>query len=304
MPDHKQCNICNIIKDLSMFEFDKRKNVHRNQCKNCRNQKNIERRKRKKAEESKVCVLVKLCAYCKIEKDASQFHKNRNCVDGLSTLCKSCRSITIKAQKQRKLQEVPSGQYKICSRCNESLCTSKFTINNRTCDKLSTFCKECAKPNLWNDEKQRASYKKYDAKKRNRIRRNMCSRIRHALRSQNVTKQKSTIDFISCDIPFLRKWLEYQFQDNMKWTNMGVWHIDHVRPCSSFDLENESQQKECFHWKNLRPLWGKDNLEKSNKIDDDLICTHKQLADNFEKLFSAQVKEGELRELLKISSTN
>lgn len=44
------------------------------------------------------------------------------------------------------------------------------------------------------------------------------------------------------------------------------WHVDHIIPCSSFDLTDIKQQKICFHYTNLQPLWAIDNLKKSNKI--------------------------------------
>lgn len=28
---------------------------------------------------------------------------------------------------------------------------------------------------------------------------------------------------------------------------------------------NEDEQRTCFHYKNLQPLWGPDNLEKGSK---------------------------------------
>ena len=51
----------------------------------------------------------------------------------------------------------------------------------------------------------------------------------------------------------------------MSWDNYGDWHVDHIRPCASFDLTNEDEQRICFHYKNLQPLWGPDNLEKGSK---------------------------------------
>ena len=46
----------------------------------------------------------------------------------------------------------------------------------------------------------------------------------------------------------------------MTFDNYGEWHIDHVKPCSSFDLTNEQEIYECFNWKNIRPCWKKLNL--------------------------------------------
>ena len=49
--------------------------------------------------------------------------------------------------------------------------------------------------------------------------------------------------------------------------NHGNWHIDHRIPCCSFDLTTEEEQKKCFHYTNLQPLWDKDNLSKGGKYD-------------------------------------
>ena len=43
---------------------------------------------------------------------------------------------------------------------------------------------------------------------------------------------------------------------------------DHVRPCSLFDLTDLEEQKKCFNFKNLQPLWAEENLSKggTNRI--------------------------------------
>ena len=55
----------------------------------------------------------------------------------------------------------------------------------------------------------------------------------------------------------------------MTWQNYGrAWHIDHIIPCSAFDLTRPNQIRQCFHFTNLRPLWAKANLRKHAKIID------------------------------------
>jgi hypothetical protein len=82
-------------------------------------------------------------------------------------------------------------------------------------------------------------------------------------------KASSTKNIIGCSIKELRKYLESKFDKGMSWSNLGLygWHIDHIIPCSSFDLTKPSEQKKCFHYTNLQPLWAYDNLSKSNKLN-------------------------------------
>lgn len=82
------------------------------------------------------------------------------------------------------------------------------------------------------------------------------------------TKSDSTKNLLGCSVEFLKKHLEYQFKEGMGWDNYGKWHVDHIRPCASFDLSKPEEQRKCFHYTNLQPLWAKDNLFKSDKIYD------------------------------------
>lgn len=101
-------------------------------------------------------------------------------------------------------------------------------------------------------------------------------RVWDALRKQNIIKQKKTFDLIGCTPQFLLGWLEAQFIDGMSWENYGrddfnnykSWHIDHIKPCNTFNLLDESQLNECFHYTNLRPLWGYDNLSRPKNGSD------------------------------------
>ena len=93
------------------------------------------------------------------------------------------------------------------------------------------------------------------------------TRIRLALKSSHAKKCKKSAELIGTSIENLRKHLESQFKLGMSWENWGLkgWHIDHIRPLSSFNLTDPEQQKLAFHYTNLQPLWAKDNIRKGAK---------------------------------------
>ena len=97
------------------------------------------------------------------------------------------------------------------------------------------------------------------------------SRLATALRSKNANKSKSTKELTGCDILFLKGYLEAKFTEGMSWENHGDWHVDHIRPCCSYDLTIEEEQKKCFHYTNLQPLWAKENLSKGGAYTEEEI---------------------------------
>jgi hypothetical protein len=66
----------------------------------------------------------------------------------------------------------------------------------------------------------------------------------------------------------LRAHLESRFWPGMNWDNYGFhgWHIDHIKPVSSFTLALPEQARACFHYTNLQPLWKVDNFAKGRKV--------------------------------------
>jgi len=92
---------------------------------------------------------------------------------------------------------------------------------------------------------------------------NMRRRIAIALKTHG--KGAGTRELLGCSVEFLWAHLESKFQPGMTKENYGKWHIDHIRPVDSFDMSDTAQQRECFHWSNLQPLWAVDNWKKGNK---------------------------------------
>lgn len=100
-----------------------------------------------------------------------------------------------------------------------------------------------------------------------RIRRTLRSRLTNALKGKGAKSQK-TLELLGCSVEQLKQHLEMQFQEGMDWSNYGKhgWHVDHIIPCVSFDLFDPEQQKKCFHYTNLQPLWAEDNLKKGKTL--------------------------------------
>lgn len=84
---------------------------------------------------------------------------------------------------------------------------------------------------------------------------------------KNNIQGERTKELFGCDLDYLKSHLEHLFKDGMTWDNYGHggWVIDHVQPCCDFDLTDVDQQRECFHFINLQPLWEYENREKGNK---------------------------------------
>lgn len=107
--------------------------------------------------------------------------------------------------------------------------------------------------------------KVYLANPHNAIAHNLRIRIRHALKSNS--KCASTTKLLGITIAEFVKYFESKFTNGMSWNNHGEWHIDHIVPCASFNLTKTSEQKKCFHYTNLQPLWAHDNCSKGSKLN-------------------------------------
>ncbi len=93
-------------------------------------------------------------------------------------------------------------------------------------------------------------------------------RIIDALKKREISKSDKTIKLLGCDFAFYKNYLEALFTEGMTWELLrtGKIHIDHIKPCASFDLTKPEEQKACFHYLNTQPLWAFDNYSKKNKI--------------------------------------
>lgn len=198
----------------------------------------------------------KTCKVCGVVRPATTefFHKKKDGRYGLVARCKNCRKKEGREryeqnhEKIKKQVKIYAGKNREKVRENEKQWRSKNKARIRDSNR-----------------------KRYSENPTRRIGNNLSNNTRNALKG--TYKSSSTIGLLGCSIEECQKHLEDQFQEGMIWDNYGnpngdhtdCWHVDHIRPCASFDLTQEDQQRVCFHYTNLQPLWAKDNLSKGDK---------------------------------------
>jgi len=191
-------------------------------------------------------------------------------------------------------------QVKTCNKCNEEKLLENFCVRKASKDGLSYVCRECdskRKKSHYKENKDKIleKNKKYVRENKEKVREYInkwrrdnpeCRnkyvkrkyksdpsyRLLNCLRSRvyaamiGAAKSASTMELVGCSIDKLKQHLESKFTEGMSWDNYGDWHVDHIKPCASFDLSDPEQQRLCFNYKNLQPLWAADNLSKADSI--------------------------------------
>jgi hypothetical protein len=192
------------------------------------------------------------CNICGLTKPSTEFRSRSK--------CKECR--------KKYLAEYSKNHYQ----------ANKETYNKKAKDwrknnleKSKEYGKKWLEKND-NKEKMQAKSKEYHAKNRKiisekeklrlqndvyfKIKKRLRTRLYVAITSKGVIRSKKTLDLLGCSIIELKSYLESKFLPTMTWDNYGeYWHIDHVIPCASFNLIDEEEQRKCFHYTNLQPLF-------------------------------------------------
>jgi hypothetical protein len=210
----------------------------------------------------------KICSDCKLDLDISLFTKKSSSKDGLLNRCKNCESIFRKQYREKTKDQRKISRKRYYDKNIEKMREEKNKYTAKSKEKKQAYDLIYRKEN-----KQKISKSKYEWEKKQliadptrKILKNLRRRLHHALNGN--LKTESTLNLLGCTKEELKQHLELQFKDGMTWNNYGVkgWHIDHIIPCANFDLSDPEQQRQCFHYTNLRPLWEKDNVSKKFNI--------------------------------------
>jgi hypothetical protein len=288
----KVCRTCKEEKPLNDFHFRNDQKIYRPDCKECVRHKERTRKVEHSGITSKVCPI------CNEEKSLSEFHKRSGRPCGVQSKCKECnskykkerywdnRDVELAKMTKSRLKPENVLQRKGYYEKNKEEYKArylKYMADEEKKERKKRVGQEYVQKNKEKVSararayKQRPEVKKRDSikhkfRKENDIVYNIKRRLRFRLRgivkklADDNIKKDSAIDMLGCTMQEFKEYFESKFTEGMSWDKLHLIHIDHIMPCTAFDLTKEEEQKKCFHYSNLQPLWWKDNLSKGNKI--------------------------------------
>jgi hypothetical protein len=232
----------------------------------------------------------KICSKCGIKKLLCDFRNKKATSDGKRPECKNCQDLYQKTYGQKNKKTISKKQkiYRQKNKLSIKKKQKQYYQNNLIKYKAyrksrkkehDEYMKKYRQENKSKIRQKEREWKRKNKEKLKLLRQKkyqndieyrltliLRSRVKHALNGK--LKNDTTKQLLGCTTAELKRYLENKFLDGMNWNNYGRygWHIDHIIPCSSFDLSDQKQQKKCFHYSNLQPLWATDNLKKHSKI--------------------------------------
>ena len=133
------------------------------------------------------------------------------------------------------------------------------------------YLKEYREKNIDNIRKTKRDYER-NRKARDPLYKlisNFRTAIYTVLKESNVDKYGHYFDILQYTPEQLITHLELQFKDTMSWDNYGEWHVDHKLPITHFNISEMGDEEfmRCWSLDNLQPMWGIENIRKSNKTE-------------------------------------
>jgi hypothetical protein len=245
--ERKICKICNINKPISDYNLAGKGKYFQSYCKPCDSE-------RKKVYNEKNKERLK-------EKYKQNYEKNKKLVDPIQKEINIKKSVEKlieynKANRKPKMSEEERKRRK-------SECDKKYRekLGEKLLEKKRDYYKKYGLQKAKDWQKQMMSDINFVTKKRLR------GRVYVALK--RGVKSAKTMELLGCTIDEFKSYFESKFTEGMSWDAYmrGELHIDHKIPCINFDLTKEEEQKKCFHYSNLQPLWAIDNLKKGTSLN-------------------------------------
>ena len=190
---------------------------------------------------------------------------------------------------------------------------TEYNFSSKKWDNLRTTCKICLAKKR---KKNHSSLPQLSISQESicyRLNQNIRGRILISIQNNKefIKNQNMLIHYLGCTIDEFKRHIETTFTEGMSWDKYGYYidnngvkqigfHIDHIIPCCAFDLHDPWEMLLCFHWKNCRAMWGRDNMSKGgryniidklNYIQSQQNIIHRDKADELVKIIIQQVEE-------------
>jgi hypothetical protein len=186
---------------------------------------------------------------------------------------------------------------KACRYCGNVLPVDSFDGGDKRAGAITCECRNCrsTRNNLAYSYKSEEEKIEHREKTRRWIKRNkekvrnyektpqrrMITAIRKRLKDFMRTRPCNYNKEVGLTNEEFSHWVESLWAEGMSWENYGsgenrdhkgAWHIDHKIPLSRWEthgkmLEGHFEGMSPNHYLNLQPLWGLDNMKKSNKCN-------------------------------------
>lgn len=267
----RTCKFCEEEKDESICLKDS------NVCYDCNNKRRREQRVKKLAEKTNN---PKTCNVCNEDKTENDFPFR-------SLQCKKCVKKIFVKNAQNKIEDMKKQGIttKTCIKCEEYIDIDKYREGENVCnicknemnkawiddnhERFTELCKGYRQKEGYQEKRNEYKREKYKTDSNEKLSLDNRLRLRKFINSNISEKYEKKLTLIfGCSKKKFREWIEFCFVEKMSWDNYGeVWNFDHVKPCSSFELENDDELKECFSWKNTAPIYCKENFRKYNNRD-------------------------------------
>ena len=167
-------------------------------------------------------------------------------------------------------REVAMKKYESKPQTKERKKENHKTWSEKNREHLNEYHKEWREKNIDKHREKKRNYEKYrkDTDPIYKLINNFRTAVYQVLKESNVQKNGHYFEILKYSPDELIIHLEERFTGEMSWDNYGVWHVDHIRPISSFNIQEIGDESfmECWSLKNLQPLWGDENIRKSNKM--------------------------------------
>jgi hypothetical protein len=216
---------------------------------------------------------VRICKACGIEKSLGEFHKEKTCVGGRQTQCKTCLNARrkLKYYQNHAHEKACDAAYRAAN--PEKIKEQSRAWNSRNKEHRRSY-KEANKEKIAaknaeyfqrvKERRAELAREKYRNDPLHAMKCRLRLRTRLAIKAKGFTKKSRIRQILGCDDITLKSHIQALFTEGMTWENRGEWHLDHKTPLAA--ANNEEELLALCHYKNLQPLWAADNFAKGGRI--------------------------------------